>query len=71
MGNTKNAATIGKVDVLALNAIGDAIFDEWYPNHRTGDLVPVMPPLRVMQEASELALRHRMVAARRREQPAA
>lgn len=71
MGNTDNAATITTADVLELDAIGDAIFAEWFPNHRPGDPAPAMPPLHIMQEARELALRHRMVAARRRGQRAA
>lgn len=66
MGNTDNAARITTADVLELNAIGDAIFAEWYPNHRPGDPVPATPPLPIIHEARELALRHRMVAGRRR-----
>jgi hypothetical protein len=62
MGNTENAATITAADVLALNAIGDAIFAEWFPNHRPGDPVPAMPPEGVMQEAREIACRHGMIA---------
>lgn len=65
MTDINNAATITTAGVLALDAIGDAIFSEWYPNHRPGDPVPAMPPLHVMQEARGLALRHRIVAARR------
>lgn len=68
MGNTESAAHITTADLRELNAIGDAIFADWYPNHRPGDRVPAMPPLFIMQEARELALRHRMVAARRLEQ---
>ncbi|WP_295560186.1 hypothetical protein [uncultured Sphingomonas sp.] len=68
MENTDNAARITTADVLELNAIGNAIFADWFPNHRPGDPVPAMPPLHIMREARELALRHRMVAARRLEQ---
>ncbi len=67
MGNIDIAATITAADMLDLNAIGDAIFADWFPNHRPGDAVPAMPPLHIMQEARELAFRHRMVAARRHE----
>lgn len=71
MRKTEGAARITTADVLELNAIGDAIFADWYPNHRPGDRVSAMPPLFIMQEARELALRHRMVAAHRREQRSA
>jgi hypothetical protein len=66
MQNANDDATITTADALELNAIGDAIFAEWFPNHRPGDPVAPLPPSRVMKEASELAFRHRMVAARRR-----
>lgn len=59
MGNTDNAARITTADVLELNAIGDAIFAEWFPNHRPGVPVPAMPPLHIVHVARELALRHR------------
>jgi hypothetical protein len=71
MGTTNTAATIMTADILELNAIGDAIFAEWFPNYRPGDPVPPMPPAHIMQEARELAFRHRMIAARRRGQRAA
>ncbi|RUN75253.1 hypothetical protein EJC47_17070 [Sphingomonas sp. TF3] len=68
MGDTESAVRITTADMLALNAIGDAIFAEWFPNYRPGDPVPAMPPLHIMHEARELALRHRTVATRRRGQ---
>lgn len=68
MGTTGNAGTITAADILELNAIGDAIFAEWYPNHRPGDPVPQLPPEHVLQEAAELASRHRLAAAHRLEQ---
>lgn len=66
MGTTNTAATITTADILELNAIGDAIFAEWFPNHRSGNPVPSMPPARIEYEARELAFRHRSIAARRR-----
>jgi hypothetical protein len=57
---------ITTADLLELKAIGDAIFDDWYPDHRPGDPVPVDPPAHILREAQELAWRHRMVVARRR-----
>lgn len=59
MRKIEGAARITTADVLELNAIGDAIFSDWYPNHRLGEPVPTMPPLHIMLEAHELALRHR------------
>jgi hypothetical protein len=66
MGTNDSAATITTADALALNAIGDAIFAEWYPHHRPGDPIPTMPPAHIMEEGRELALRHRMVAVGKR-----
>lgn len=71
MGNIDNGSHVTTADMLELNTIGDAIFAEWFPNHRPGDPVPAMPLLHVMHEARELALRHRMIAARRRGKRAA
>ena len=66
MQHTNNNGTFTTADALELNTIGDAIFAEWYPHHRPGDPVPAHLPLHVQREADELALRHRMAAARRR-----
>ena len=53
-------------DILNLNAIGDAIFAEWFPHHRPGDPIPAHLPLHVQREADELAARHRLAETRRR-----
>lgn len=44
--------------VFDARTIGEAIFSEWYPNWRDGDVVPVDPPAAVVAEARELARRH-------------
>jgi hypothetical protein len=54
MGMTDNASGMTTADFLELNAIGEAIFAEWCPNHRTGDPVPPNPPLHGMRKAREL-----------------
>ena len=61
-----NDVTLTTADAMALNAIGSAIFAEWYPHHRPGDPVPPHPPCRVTAEARELGLRHRMTQAKQR-----
>lgn len=66
MGNIDSAATFMTSEMLEFNAIGDAMFADWYPHHRSGDPMPVLPPGHIMEEARELALQHRMVAARKR-----
>lgn len=71
METTNTAATITTADILELNVIGDAIFAEWFPNHRPGEPAPPMPPARIEHEARQLAFRHRMIAACRRGQRAA
>lgn len=68
---TINAATFTTADALELNAIGDAIFAEWFPNHRPGDPISAHLPLHIQRETDELTARHRMVAALRRGQRAA
>ncbi|MHA6722849.1 hypothetical protein [Sphingomonas sp. RS2018] len=71
MGISEAASTFSTLEALELKALGEAIFADWYPNHRPGDPVPTMPPAHIMNEARELALRHRMIAARRRGELAA
>ncbi len=66
MGKIDATATISTADILELNAIGDAIFAEWYPDYRDGDPIPDMPPPHIMEEAAELAEKHRRIAARER-----
>ena len=65
MGTTNIAETVTTADILELNTIGDAIFAEWFPNHRPGDPVPPMPPARIEHEARALALRHSLAWPRR------
>lgn len=62
MAHKDTAATFGAADILELNAIGDAIFSEWYPRHRPGDPVPVLLPHHIELEARSIAIRHRKIA---------
>jgi hypothetical protein len=59
MGTINTAATITTADIRELNAIGDAIFAEWFPNHRPGDPIPSMPPQHLAFAANAVGLRHR------------
>lgn len=55
---TVSFSPVSTQPVLDAKAIGEAIFEEWYPNWRDGEPVPVDPPAAILAEARELARQH-------------